>query len=171
MKFYPTKYPESRIWGIETNSDCPDRIVYVYEAIKKLELKEDFSIVDIAAGHGTIVNGLMRLFPKCTATIVDIVEYPQWVDISSKRVRKLVIPLQEFIKDWAKEKYDIVMMLNSFRLWDNGKMRTRAREEFLEWLPKHADYFITSGGKLEYQQLEINGLDYACIPLQLYKLS
>lgn len=170
MKFYPTKFPEYRIWGIESNSDCPDRIVYIYEAIKKLRLKENFTIVDLAAGHGTIVNGLIRLFPKCKATIVDIVEFPHWVDISRKRVTKLVMPLQFFIQK-DNEHHDIVMMLNSFRLWDEGKMRTKARNEFLEWLPKYADYFITSGGKLDYKQLEINGFDYAGVPLQLYKLN
>jgi len=168
--FPDTKYPEKRIWRIETNSEHPERIVYIYNAIKDLPIKKSFYIMDFAGGHGTVLNGILRLFPDSRGTIIDVVDYPHWVELPKKRTEKVVMPLQDFIEKHKDTQCDIVMMLNSFRLWDSSSMRTSAKNSFIKWLDKNAKYFITSGGNLDYEKLEISGNDYADIPLQLYKI-
>ncbi|MBU1076383.1 MAG: hypothetical protein KKH98_03770 [Spirochaetes bacterium] len=161
-----------RLWGIERLSDTPERIVFIYEAIKKLvddgKLPENFSIIDIAGGRGVVLNGIVGLFP-CKATILDIKYHPEWGYLKY-RIKRIVMPLQDYIED--DHPHDIVMMLNSYRNWKKSKIiieRKKSREQFDEWLPKNAKYFITSGASLPYERGEIRGHDFKS-NLQLYKL-
>lgn len=178
-----------KIWGIEPRSERPDRIIYVYEALKKLPLPENFSMIDIACGHGVVMNGISKLFPKASATILDIRYYKEWENIRRK-VERIEMPLQSFIKMHPNKKYDVVMMYNSYRQWRlkdrsgnildsrlTGKRSARRgveadmRREFDKWLIKNVKYFITSGAKwLEQPRGEIDGKDVFGYPLELYKL-
>lgn len=163
-------YKDKRLWGIERTSDTPERIVFIYNALVKLNLPENFSIVDIAGGRGVIINGIAGLFPNCKPAIVDIVCYPHDWKKFRKSVKIYIMPLQDFIK--LDLSFDVVMMLNSYRNWkknDKIEERRTARNNFDAWLPTHAKYFITSGADLPYEQGEINGYDYRRM-LQLFKL-
>jgi len=156
----------SKLWGIERRSDTPERIVFIYEALEKLDLPEDFSIIDIACGRAVVINGLAGLFPKCKPEILDIVEYEyDWAKIRS-RIKKHVMPLQDFIKTENKI-YDVVMMLNSFRSW--RKIDINIYNDLIVWLENHSKYFITSATELKYEQGEIRGWDYKG-NLQLFKM-
>lgn len=158
------------LWGIERKSDTPERLVFIYEALMKLNLPPNFSIIDIAGGHGVIINGIAGLFSECRPTIIDIKRYEGDWERLRYRVRKVVMPLQDFIK--RKGNYDVVMMLNSYRNWKADKKnpeRIIARNEFDTWLVGHVKYFITSGANLPYEQGDIRGWDYKEM-LQLFKL-
>jgi len=127
------------IWGINKNYDTY-RIVPIYSALKELDLPSDFKIVDIACGHGIIIDAVSSLFKECRALAVDIQEYPEWAHLG---VNKKVIPLQEFIKQGRQ--FDVVMMLNSYRNW-SGK----DKDEFDEWLKNNVKYFITLGDNFQF---------------------
>lgn len=162
--------PDS-LWGIERFSDKPERMIFIYEALVKLGLPDNFSIIDIAAGRGVVLNGVAGIFPNCDASILDVVAYPyDWAKIP-RRVKRYVMPLQKFIKKSDKV-YDVVMMLNSYRNW-NADRSGLARKDFNHWLESNAKYFITSGVKLgvklPYETGEIRGWDYKG-KLQLFKL-
>lgn len=164
---HPEINPDS-LWGIERFSDTPERMIFIYEALKKLNLPEDFSIIDIAAGRGVVLGGLVGIFPQCNASILDIVKYDyDWAKLP-RRVKRYVMPLQKFIKNSDKV-FDVVMMLNSYRNW-NGDKTGEVKRGFDEWLFSHARYFVTSGANLPYEQGEIGGYDYKNGALQLFKL-
>jgi hypothetical protein len=164
LPFIKEEFRDDCLWGIEWNADQPDRIVHIYEALKKLDLPIGFNLIDIAAGHGTTVNGLARLFPKSKFTILDIRRYDEWKNIA-KSIIKLEIPLQKFITKNVSH-YNVVMMLNSFRYW---KSPGPSKDNFMQWLTTYADYFITSDGRLSFPRLEIEGIDYKH-KLELYKI-
>lgn len=164
-KYLKDEFRNEIIWGIEWDSDQPQRLIYIYDAIKKLNLPSDLSIIDVACGHATVINGLRRIFLDSKCKIVDIRRYKEWDNIA-KSIVKIELPLQRFILE-DDNKYDIVMMLNSYRFWDkNGKERIA----FDKWLIEHAKYFITSDGKLPYEKCDIAGNDYRGFKLELYKL-
>jgi len=158
---------KTRLWGIERRSDTPERLIFIYEALTKLNLPPDFSIIDIAGGRGVILNGIAGAFPECHPEILDIVEYKyDWRKFRPNIVIH-VIPLQDFIKDKNNKIYDVVMMLNSYRNWKN--IDHQIRIDFDRWLTEHAKYFITSGATLPYERGEIRGNDYK-MQLQLFKM-
>ena len=119
------------IWGINKNYEAY-RIVPIYYALKDLDLPSNFTIVDIACGHGIIIDAVASLFRECRALAVDINEYPEWAHLG---VRKRVISIQEFIKQGRQ--FDVVMMLNSYRNWIG-----QDKDEFDEWVKKNVRYFI-----------------------------
>ena len=163
---------EKRLWDIERRSDTPERIVFIYEALMKLDLPPDFSIIDIAGGRGVVLNGIVGIFPQCKPTIVDIQRYDYDWRKHHQSIKQVVMPLQDFIKQ-DDIVYDVVMMLNSYRNWKKKSKHTphrdKAREDFDKWLVGHCRYFITSGADLPYEQGEIRGHDYRNM-LQLFKL-
>jgi hypothetical protein len=159
------------LWGIERRSDTPERIVFIYEALVKLNLPPNFSIIDIAGGRGVVLNGLVGLFPGCKPTIVDIIRYTGEWRKHKTIIKQVVMPLQKFIKE-NNNIYDVVMMLNSYRTWRANKdnpNRIIAKNNFDKWLIEHVKYFITSGADLPYEQGDIRGHDYK-EKLQLFKL-
>ncbi len=160
------------LWGIERKSDTPERLIFIYEALVKLNLPPTFSIIDIAAGRGVVINGLSGIFPECKPYIVDIMKYDYDWGKFSRRIKCFVMPVQDFIKRKCGI-FDVVMMLNSYRNWSEEVGTSheikRGRNDFDEWLIKHAKYFITSGAKLPYEQGEIRGHDFKGV-LQLFKL-
>ena len=157
---------DGNLWGIERDSDKPDRLIYIYETLVKLNLPNNFSIVDIAAGRGVVLNGLALAFPECRPEINDIYHYKyDWTKITP-RVKFHVEPLQEFIK--SQGGYDVVMMLNSYRNW-TGDLDGSIQKSFDKWLVNNAKYFITSGSELPYEQGEIRGKDFRR-NLQIFKL-
>jgi hypothetical protein len=165
------------LWGIERRSDTPERLVFIYEALSKLDLAPDFSIIDIACGRAVVIDGLYGLFPKCRPTILDIEKYEyDWAKLK-RGIVKLVMPLQEFIQRNNETVYDVVMMLNSYRNWkgrkyvDKEHTQTRGaiKNSFDLWLVDHARYFIASGAELPYERGEIRGHDFHG-ELQLFKL-
>ena len=163
------------LWGIERKSDTPERIVFIYEALMKLNLPPDFSILDMAGGRGVVLNAIAGIFPECKPTIVDIRYYEYDWRKFRRQVKQVVTPLQDFIESKCGV-YDVVMMLNSYRNWKDVARRpgtilyrTEARKGFDKWLVEHAKYFITSGADLPYEQGEIRGHDYRGM-LQLFKL-
>ena len=156
------------LWNIEGGSDTPERIIFINEAIRGLNLSSDFSILDLAGGRGVVLAGLTGLFPKCRATIVDIRNYPHdWYKLK-RNVRCVVSPLQEFIQK-EDQVYDVVMMLNSYRSWRGKGDRVSVKKLLDLWLAEHAKYFITSGADLEYEKGKISGYDYKG-DLQLFKM-
>lgn len=164
-------YKDLKLWGIERRSDTPERIVFIYEALMKLNLPSNFSIIDIAGGRGVVLNGLAGLFSECVPTILDIKKYEYDWKRHNKHIRHTVMPLQDFIKQ-SEEMYDVVMMLNSYRNWKANKdnpNRIEDKNNFDKWLVEHARYFITSGANLPYERGEIRGHDYR-ETLQLFKL-
>ncbi len=159
------------LWGIESNSDTPERLIFIYEALVKLNLPSNFSIVDIAGGRGVVLNGIAGIFPECKPTIVDITSYDYDWGKHRQSIKQIVMPLQEFIKV-TDEIYDVVMMLNSYRNWGKNEklpQRIESKNNFDKWLIEHAKYFITSGATLPYEQGEIRGYDFKGT-LQLFKL-
>ena len=164
-------FSEKKLWGIERTSNRPERLVYIYEALKKIDLPKNFKLVDIACGYGVIVDGLGALFPDATISGVDIVKYKQWDMISDFfGVKMIQMPLQDFIK--LDNKYDVVMMLNSYRNWTvqkNMNKRSVAKYNFDKWLLSHAKYFITSKGNLTYKKIII-GSDFRGYEIELYTL-
>lgn len=164
---------EPKIWGADRRVSNLDCIVYIYEAIKRLNLPEDFSMIDMACGNGLIIDTLARVFPKMKATIMDAREYPTWSKMK-KSNRKVKLPIQLFIKKEKHNKYDIVMILDTYRMW---KPSDPFKVELDGWILKHAKYFLTSGAKWTYPQLPIQGYDLGYgggnrqdYPLELYKL-
>ena len=162
MDFDKTK----KIWDIERRSDKPERIVFIYNALKKLNLPSNFSILDMAGGRGVVLNGLSGLFPKCQPTIVDIRSYENdWFKFRAN-IKTIISPLQDFIKS-TEQKFDVVMMLNCYRNWSK-----HAEVKLLvdKWLETHTKYFVTSGCRTTWEQLDITGDDYKSA-LQLFKIS
>lgn len=151
---------DKQIWGINKNYDAY-RIVPIYHALKDLGLPSNFKIVDIACGHGIIIDAISSLFKECKALAVDIQEYPEWAHLG---VNKRVISLQEFIKQGRQ--FDVVMILNSYRNWIG-----QDKEEFDEWVKKSAKYFITSSDNFKYyQEKKIIGKDCKKFDLFIYKI-
>ncbi len=152
------------IWGPERRLCSLDCIVYIYEAINKLNLPFNFSMIDIACGNGQVMDALARLFPKSNSSILDIRTYPEWRGIKPE-VNKIITPVQKFIE--LDNKFDIVIMLDTYREW--GK-HDKDREAFSRWLFKNAKYFITSGSNLCLEKEEIRGTDLKGYPLEMYRL-
>jgi len=177
------EYKKYKIWDLESRSDRPDRIIYIYEAIKKLNLPKDFSVVDIACGHGVVANGLIKLFSGSKITITDIRAYSEWLNISNK-IKKIEMPLQLFIdSEYGEKMYDVILMLNSYRFMTTKKNGKRgiegiAREKLDEWILNHCNYFLTSNSlfssipfwKNKYEICEISGVDYKNYKLELYRI-
>jgi len=140
-----------KLWGYNA-ADRYARADEIIAAITKLNLPEDFSIVDIACGDGGVLNKVKEAFPQCKAFGFDIEPPPEAVNVTQG-------DLQDFIKD-NHNHYDIVMMLNSYRNW-HGK----AKLDFDEWCSFHTHYFITS---LKGRQIGIDTHDF---PLMLLDMS
>lgn len=118
---------EGRFWHIEETYD-PGRAIPIYEAIKNLEVT---SILDVACGEGLVLETLSWVMPIKMEQF-DIISYPEWEKLKVK-------PKVKDLKDLEDEKYDLVMMLNSYRNWEESD-----REQLNDWLKRNAKYFITS---------------------------
>lgn len=122
-----------RLWGLEKTYDA-GRMIDIYEAIKGLPI---YDIVDIACGVGIVADGLQWKNLEWNIEQFDIKSYPEWEFLE---VKPYVEDVMEFIK--IDRKYDLVMMLNSYRNWDGED-----KELFDAWVKRNAKYFITSGGR------------------------
>lgn len=118
---------EGRFWYIENTYD-PGRAIPIYEAIKDLGIE---SILDIACGEGLVLETLSWVMPIRMEQF-DIVSYPEWGKLKVK-------PKVMDLKNLNDEKYDLVMMLNSYRNWEDSD-----REKLNDWLKRNAKYLITS---------------------------
>jgi len=146
-----------RHWGIQ-DQYAQGRMIEIAIALKKLELKSDFRLVDIACGHGLIADGLKWVFPDAKIEQFDYTdEYPEWSHLSVKPYNLDVETLMK--RDDKDEHFDVVLFLNSYRNWT-------MQNEFNEWLKNHARYFITSGR----EDGEVIGMDTVNKPLKLITL-
>lgn len=144
-----------RHWGIQ-EFYAPGRMIQIAEALKKLELKPDFSLVDMACGHGLIADGLKWVFPEAKISQFDLGSYEEWQHLE---VHPYNLDVDEMMK--RDERYDVVLFLNSYRNWEQ-------QEQFNDWVKHHAQFFITSGSSLENG--ELIGMDTVGQQLKLYKL-
>lgn len=134
---------DKQIWGIE-ELDSPDQLLrgveradHIIRAIGKLQNNRfDFSILDIACGDGGVLNRIKEEYPQCKELGIDINYFDSWKDI---KARTQQISLQEFMKTDAEQKWDYVLMLNSYR-----NTPPAFKKEIDAWLKQNAKYFITS---------------------------
>jgi hypothetical protein len=119
------------LWGNDGRKRA-ERIPEIITAIRGLGLPPDFSIVDIACGEGEVLIEIKKEFPECRASGIDILGFPSWPAIP----QFTQMSLQEFIRT-SDQKYDVVMMLNSYRNWPD-------KHEFDKWIRENAHYFIYS---------------------------
>jgi ubiquinone/menaquinone biosynthesis C-methylase UbiE len=144
-----------RYWNLNDRNET-ERYVYIYR-----ELGAGFSgsIVDIGCGSGTIISKLQEKYPEAQCIGVDIDTHSLWIESKAKMIQ---MDIMDFIKQ--DNKYDVVLMLNSFRNWNSPE-----RLVFTEWLDKHADKFITSTN-LPYRKTVI-GKDYHNVDLESYEIN
>lgn len=148
---------KERIWGLEPYYD-PGRAIQVYEAIKDLDIK---TVIDMACGVGLVVESLAWCFPSHYAQF-DIEEYPEWEFL---RIKPYKADFFKFIEQDTK--FDLVLMLNSYRNWDE-----EPRNVFNKWLKRNAKYFITSyeGENPVSDTWKVIGKDVKGHSLKLYTL-
>jgi hypothetical protein len=146
-----------RIWGLEPYYD-PGRAIQIHEAIKGLKIK---TVIDMACGVGIVAESLAWVIPG-HFTQFDIEEYPEWEFLKIKPTKA---DLFQFIKEDTK--FDLVLMLNSYRNWDE-----EPRKEFNGWLKRNAKYFITSyeGENPVCDNWSVIGKDVKGHSLKLYTL-
>lgn len=139
-------------WGYIDYEDYPER----YESILK-EVQYDKTIVEFACGSGQIISKL-KLHTTAHCIGVDIENHPFWRESKAEMV---VADVMDFIK--KPDKYDTVIMLNSFRNWNHPD-----KTIFEDWVNTHAKKFITSTN-LRYKK-KIIGKDAHDLDMELYYL-
>lgn len=144
---------KERIWGLEPYYD-PGRAIEIYEAVKDLHIT---SIVDIACGVGIVLESLAWVI-DADCEQFDIEEYPEWKHLVIRPTKR---DLTEFIK--TDEKFDLVLMLNSYRNWDE-----EPRERLNQWLIRNAKYFITGGEYGPNKYGKVIGTDVKGHKMKLY---
>lgn len=147
---------KERVWGLEPYYD-PGRAIEIYESVKDLEIK---SIVDIACGVGIVLESLGWVM-DANCEQFDIEEYPEWQHLIIRPTKR---DLMEFIE--TDEKFDLVLMLNSYRNWDE-----EPREKLNQWMKRNAKYFITGGEYGPNETGKVIGTDVKGFKLKLYDLS
>lgn len=147
-----------RLWGIEPRYEA-GRMIDIHLAIKDLPIE---SVVDIACGHGIILDGLWWKNQHLKCEQFDIEEYPEWKNL---QIEPNVTDLMDFIKE--DRKYDLVLFLNAYRNWD-----AEPKENFNQWLKRNAKYFISSNPDDEgpSDNWSLIGRDAKGYELKLYTL-
>lgn len=149
---------KERIWGLEPYYD-PGRAIDIYEAVKDLGIE---SILDVACGVGLILESLSWKIPCHKYHQFDVEQYPEWKSL-------VISPQKEDLFEYIKrdDSYDLVLMLNAYRNWDE-----EPREEFNRWLKRNAKYFITSyeGENPICDNWSVIGKDVKGHDLKLYKI-
>jgi hypothetical protein len=99
--------------------------------------KRQFTCIDLCCGLGEVILGISKEFPQALCIGVDVVDYDIRVTGEYIFIEKR---FQEFIKEVSHVNF--VIMLETYRNW---KPLATFKDEFDQWLEKHADIFIYSG--------------------------
>lgn len=127
-----------KIWendGRESTTRGGEIIKEIKSLLDGNRIQADFRIIDVASGNANMLAAIFAAFPDCRASAIDYVKFPEW---QAHDFPCIQMSIQDFMH-MDDGKYDVVMMMNSYRNW-----RGSEKEEFDRWVQEHARYFLTS---------------------------
>jgi hypothetical protein len=108
-------------------------------------IAEDFSLVDVACGDGLILIELKRRFPesRCFGIDLNAGVFPPHSTAEQLGVPIKRILIQDLFATPTPEQFDVVMMLNTYRGWENADLSQADRE-----LPRMADDWMIANARV-----------------------
>ena len=142
----------------KTNSRPSIIINKITRMIEDKKIPDNFSILDICCGDGIVLQQIKKSFPKAKVFGTDILKdkIPEHKDIQEDGVELYLILLQKLVESKPDFKFDIVMMLNTYRGWDTSSVEDGTQDLVDEWLGKYSKNTILT--VIPYRKLHADGV-------------
>ena len=128
----------------------------LHQLISDKIIPNDFTILDVFCGDGQYLQSIKQEFPSCNVYGVDVIktEWKAYKTVTEAGVKIFRIPVQKLINTHMEEKIDVVMMMNSYRAFKEGRKDLESNsfsipisiEKIDEWL----NNLIDLNGTTEY---------------------
>jgi len=144
-------------WSLETattrNKDNIDRTIgMIRQLISNNQLSEDFTVMEIFCGDGSILYSLKQEFPNFTCIGLDLLYHNLWDRIRSLQSGHnfVQIDFYDLLKNEINLNLDLMITYNTFRGWDNpvgpnNNFNKITIDEFKKWSHLNFKYSIAEG--------------------------
>lgn len=129
-------------WVLEDPKSRPGQIVRQIRYLRyNCLIPERFTLLDICCGDALIPWHVKRKYPLATCCGVDLNagRLPTHALVQDMGVRLFRIPIQRLFRSDAPVRFDVCVMLNTYRGWESADLR---KDE--EWLTNAADVWFLS---------------------------
>ena len=122
------------------------------------------NILDICCGDALVLSAIKRKFPEahCYGVDLNIGAVPHQEEAIEHGVQLYRGAMQTLMLFDPPERFDITMMLNSFRSWENAELSRRQRFlpfQMFEWLVDNSHYSILTINRQQKQKFNRCGYD------------
>jgi len=114
----------------------------------------NFTILDVFCGDGLFLQSIKEKFPSCNAYGVDVykTEWKAYKTVTDSGVKMFRIPVQKLINAPIDNPPDLIMMMNSYRAFKEGRDNKELEsnsfsipisiEKIDKWIQTNSKYFI-----------------------------
>jgi hypothetical protein len=131
--------------------------------LKKLSqsgaLQRDFSVLDIACGDGIVLWQIQKSFPEAACYGVDCNKgkFPAHSIVERDGVRLYQAYIQHLFKNDCLQRFDVVLMLNTYRDWKAADLRGHEidlPELANRWFERNGVYVVLTAEREGHDQLK-----------------
>ena len=119
------------------------------------------SFLDICCGDAYILTSVKTKFPKISSFGIDVKTYKYHKEAKNKDVQIFNIPIQRLVEVKFPSKFDIVMMLNTYRGWEYSRLKNQGsfEEKMNLWFKDHANNLILTAHPEQIKKLNDLGFN------------
>ena len=111
------------------------------ESIKRGDLKEDFTLMDVFCGDASSLYFIRKHFPKSILIGLDIFKSKMWEKLTDNKDNLIQVDFFNLVKIEQQPVIDCLLTFNSYRGMHNASI---VRSEFDGWVDNNFKFFITN---------------------------